>query len=1085
MSHPYLPKLKAGNRFKDPEVNGVWEERTKTDIDNLADAIDVPPGEHRIYSIPDPWARALLFDRALYHPEHSLHRLTTGEWRGVLAILGLKERRNFSNLSVRPVTLGRGPVEPGGFSAVLGTMLPRSENLVTPDTSWEQFHILRWQQVPGSSVPPRAFAFTSPMTLVCAGADYAGRLPSGTIPWFNGSYLTDPVLALSQRERTALSEWVWLLTHHEALQTSRFSGRRGDLIKALEQFAEDLSPGVRAPNPAEVLSESSLGFHSGLYRMLDHPRKGEAGRSTDVLISADRPGNNQYHLVDPSLAMQWNVEAREITIYNDHSLATFGASTGGKISGEFAAGVVWCTPDFFFSPRLMVEAGGSEAFPGAMPVQMVNNPKRRSVVLPLNPAVLNLLTPGNIQKNFSVEWLPDGSAVCRLKLRLRSSNGEERQARIERKYGEEEMIEISNLPLVSIWPNFRLKSNSWKIYYTFQIWAGSAQEEMAATPWSFDEKTVVPRKHNLDSRVFQVAVTSGFPEALICSNRFHDPSRMRDAEAQGVLLLAPPDPLDPPSGGEAVLGVDFGSTGTNVFVKRGDAEPGPITLQNRLFHVTDFSETPRRDLTRKYFVPARDWKAESILSIFHDFGDPANGSNERVPVRDGHVLFPDDPRQFIEGDANRVLANLKWGSERERIAARDFLSQLVLQALAELAVEGVTRVDLRFSFPTAFDKYDYQNFKGHWRYVAESATRNSGMKVEANRDPEVDTAEAINATRFFSEYRGGTERMDTVGGAVTLDIGGGTTDFAVWNENQLLSHSSVLFAGRDLFLRPIAERTSILKEIINNIDLSAAKIAERVEPMNPRLSAVISYHGDDLIRALPTAAARSSVQGLLSLFEIGLCGVMFYAGLLVRRLHEEGTFRPDYRIPIFVGGNGSKIFSWCGHGHFDRDTVIYDRASDAFLAGSSLSGLRVVIVQSERPKAEVAYGLVCPPWKIGRHENMSRPMNAESFIVNGERKPWTDWPSIDDIRGGKLKADRTMPVFAEFLRSIGAVPDQDLLHRLGARVDNHFVKLSTDVEQKYRKDSTLQSVDLRKEPIFIIALRSYLEMQIDAWRRRD
>ena len=67
MPHPYLPKMKPGpaGTFPTPSTERVWDERPNMHLSMLAGSIEIPPAEHRIHSIPDPWARAILFDRAL------------------------------------------------------------------------------------------------------------------------------------------------------------------------------------------------------------------------------------------------------------------------------------------------------------------------------------------------------------------------------------------------------------------------------------------------------------------------------------------------------------------------------------------------------------------------------------------------------------------------------------------------------------------------------------------------------------------------------------------------------------------------------------------------------------------------------------------------------------------------------------------------------------------------------------------------------------------------------------------------------------------------------------------------------------
>ena len=122
MPHAFLPRLKTGtgNAFLAPQAPGVWEDR-ETQLIHLAEGIEIPSDPPRIYSIPDPWARPLLFDRALYDPKHKLHEVVLGEWRGLLAMIGLRERRVFDSLTVRPVMLTAN--RPNSFASVLTELL--------------------------------------------------------------------------------------------------------------------------------------------------------------------------------------------------------------------------------------------------------------------------------------------------------------------------------------------------------------------------------------------------------------------------------------------------------------------------------------------------------------------------------------------------------------------------------------------------------------------------------------------------------------------------------------------------------------------------------------------------------------------------------------------------------------------------------------------------------------------------------------------------------------------------------------------------------------------------------------------------
>ena len=75
-------------------------------------------------------------------------------------------------------------------------------------------------------------------------------------------------------------------------------------------------------------------------------------------------------------------------------------------------------------------------------------------------------------------------------------------------------------------------------------------------------------------------------------------------------------------------------------------------------------------------------------------------------------------------------------------------------------------------------------------------------------------------------------------------------------------------------------------------------------------------------------------------------------------------------------------------------------------------------------------------------------------------------------------------MFSAFLESIGRSVDEDVLDRIGGRVDNRFLKRAQEIEELHRKNPGTKLDDLvRNEPIFIMALKGYLEIEIDAWAR--
>ena len=90
---PLLPKLKEEHSIS-LNASGVWQPQ---DIANIIRSINIDnsqvAGMEGINSIPNIWARPLLFEMALYDNKHILHNRIVQEWRGLMAMLALREMR--------------------------------------------------------------------------------------------------------------------------------------------------------------------------------------------------------------------------------------------------------------------------------------------------------------------------------------------------------------------------------------------------------------------------------------------------------------------------------------------------------------------------------------------------------------------------------------------------------------------------------------------------------------------------------------------------------------------------------------------------------------------------------------------------------------------------------------------------------------------------------------------------------------------------------------------------------------------------------------------------------------------------------
>ncbi len=1167
----YLPRLKAGpeNELTLPANAGVWDnpdqdmrasilakalatQSAKEEKKPAAEETKPKTEDTEIHSIPDPWGRVLLFARGLYDGTHPMHARILGEWRGLLAILALREIRRFNALDAgQSVDLSNARQEGrGSFLRVLAELQPGPDDFIDLNTTFEKFNLLKVRQAPSEYA---VFGMTSASTLVATGASYEGFFDPNDVPWFDGRYLTDPTPFLNKREKTALAEWLHLLRKKISGSQSKTT-RLGDLLKLLESYANGLDAGAQKDPDDSILStDSPLPLIGGIFRHLAGAHNSDiGGEITELEIVSRDKGPTGYVLINTGVRAVLSPDSgqlraeNEIVVYRNFTLESAKGipEETGRTSGSFDGipdGMKWCSANFFFEDTLFYDASNAKGgeFPGCFMAKTSNssNPPQsqvREIVFPLTEDAITLFSGGELVENFSVEWHPDGSATCRLRFTVRTLvkgrqgnvEGARHTVTIEKNYTKSDTTDLQDnvrrlrIPPVCIWPDFSFQDedqgqNSWTRYFLFEYWGGRDTNVFAVRPWGVNteaHRMIALKDENSSDERFQIYPMKRFPEVLVCTMP-SDPDRPRTKigkPPQGLLFLKAPVPKLSNHARTATLGVDFGTTGTTIY-RRIEGDNGPnaterVDFKSRLFQVTSLDIGQFSKLTRQYFIPqgngaenARD--SGRILSVYQVF--PRNGkelyaADDAAAVRDGHVLFPavGDATGFFVGEDSSIHSNMKWGSEHENTAAQGFLTQVCMEALAELVNEGVGKVKVRYSYPTAFHLRDKTRWAGNWKAILRNLQAGTSIAVEPAQDDRL-CREAVAATLYFAVRRG----LAIQQGAVTLDIGGGTTDVAVWNKDDndkpsLLAHLSVLFAGNDIFLAPFREKPEILTMLAGNAPINRLNTVIG-DAYTGLLNAIVAAHGDAMLATIAQKARIPVIEEFLKILEVGLCGIGFYSGLLVGKLVKDGSYvikdgssNNTPTIPIFIGGNGSKLFQWCGLGAFEAETAFYKSFAGSFLAGvgEAVPGLKanVEIHLSDDPKEEVAAGLVAPGTIVRIEDGFVEPMAGEAFKITGSDRPDREWsePLTEaDVASLRAQIDPALPVFARFLKSLDselhfALSDREI-ETIGGRIQNTLNTIAHAITKPPEDSDRIKAEALlRRKPVFFEALSEFLQTRM-------
>lgn len=1077
MTKPILPKLKSTHNVKNFNESGKWDVRKQDSLLKLSSGLKVDKVETDISSIPDMWARPMLFEMALLNPEHVLHKRILGEWRGLLAMLALKEVLQLNGLTASRITLPQlarsqngenedlPVVEQRNFLLTLTKLLPKAS--LATDTSWGVLFVFLYNGQP--------FGMTSPTTLVSTAADYLNRISSQDVRWFDGTHLQDPVEILSPRQRQILAGWISnLITSmgsHKDIDLDRWNLLAG----LLRTFKNDLGSGESR------LGHSSLGIQgteAGLFRYLDKAAEGITDAShVQLLASPGRDPQRPLLVFDRSIAEQWNMSPQNVTVDGAQTLAT--AHPVVKNAD------LWRHENFFNKKVFVIFQ--ENAFPGTVGAgnQSLTLPGSNSNVtplLPLNSKLMEYLTATDLAQRVRWDRTPEG-LVLRLFLQLSGPHGDEAKGstvELTKLYRREDIKTLDNVPILEIWPNFT--APNWQAYYTCYS-TDDVTGTFSATP--FVATGATPSEVQLGGRRKRLYwQSSSYPEAILCTATIADEkSSQRETVEAGLLLLMPPQETQN-QGNSYKVGIDFGAASTTICASTGQ-NSFPVSFENRKTSVTASGDRAQAQLF-DFFVP-RSKSEMPVLSFFQDFNNNPNGQALR-PFLDGHAYLLETAEMF-HPDTVGLAFDLKWSrdqSDRKRVTA--FLTQLCLQTAAELVMRGGNRASWSFSYPTAFSDEQIQGFPTIWSQVTSECTNLSGLAQlgQNGRRSESDAAAVYFVTHCNAA---------TAVGTVFIDIGGSTSDISIWQNNRPVWQTSVLLAGRSIFSNYLWHRPEFLGDF--GIDVSSLIELKNTRPNDRRpfhawTDVLLRYHSEKIFQNLPLHAGTDAVNHLRQHLALGVCSLFYYVGSVLRYMIDEQLYRPE--LPnLFLAGNGSRMFRWLD---IDREGQINALYKAMFASGAQLKDHAFKVDLSQEPKMEAAYGLVSDR-QLPTADNAHGVLAGESFIVeeeleaesNGadrknlqtERASTSSWNTIltPEILTKKLRPPKKLERLVEFINTFnqfaktrGLVPAADLsdgeLEEVRRRLGQNLARYQGSVETS----------EIVVEPIFIVAVRQWLDLRL-------
>ncbi|MEA5572381.1 hypothetical protein [Calothrix sp. UHCC 0171] len=974
--HFFLPTLKPDADVKPIDESGKWDAQGNNAFQNVATSLDykAPREVKSVSSVPTMWARPVSLEMALHNQKYPIREQMIEQWRGMLAAIALAEVRGLP-LKAQLVELGKLKYEEFARSLHL---FPSSVNtLYTLENKdpWEDIYVFLWQ---GKSV-----GLSSPSTLVCPSeeGEWTG------LSWWTQGRLHSPIPYLNASEKSLL--WGWLENLRQDL--NNYNGKKSaiNMIGGLiDEFRADLK--ADTSQPLTLTTEAQffgIPLNRGVLNALNFPVKAPERPSNIRLIgSQDKKEKPHLLIIDPEIAKVWNESPQNIWIHQGKTLAALNVEDLRQ-KRIIWQDVKWIEPKDLFLPEFTF-VNQEDALPGAfLPKEIVPltfESDRITPLIPLNPILLEYLTPEDLISRLKIQPL-NGDAGQQIRvildLPLAGMNAEKssQNYRIQKDYPIKEENALPEVPVLEIWPNFR--TPSWKYYYAFYYDGEYGRDTFQV---NFPEAKQ-PHIFKDGAGAYQMAYLEQFPSYMECQTQ--------DRQLLGLILLKAPSEIQLRS--SWTIGVDFGTSFTNIYVNRtGGAEP--LKLENLHHKVTEFNQETRLPLLYEYFIP-EDFipidKPLPLSSVLTVRGNSTNGNNTtQSPIFDGRIYVPN---MNFKPQQDWIKTNLKWEESKNLAYNQLFLKHLSLHITAIAAKNGVEEIQWSLSYPSAFSRGDRNRYSRTWIDLAKELQQKTGIKQIS---PEADNldyfrSESLAVAQYFADQ----EQHDLVR-TTCIDVGGGTSDISIWQEENLVHQCSVMLAGRDIFSQFLELNPKFLERTFG-INASEVKGLKGTS-FNPKLDVWLRLEGDNwLNNKRAFAADKEDFQGLIQLTAIGTAGLYYYVGLLLNVLHQEGKYEQQEITPVYVGGNGGRFLHWLSEtGRFDRHSEVNELLSRMLSKASGFEDTEVPTRLSENLKDEVACGLVLNQTKlVGLKKKVKDPLVAgEQCEVNGKTIDWNSRLQLEE-----------------------------------------------------------------------------------------
>lgn len=988
MSIAMLPKLKDGKDVT-PWLGSEWKRISSLNeiTKELADVgMDVSSD---LFAIPDVYEKAIRFTNIIRNPDSYRNASEVKDiviWRGILTLLALQavknypisfSKRDFSNYS-------------NGFAKAL-EMEPTerifSSKNDTLDWSWLPFYTVEYNK--------QVIALFSPSTLIYPIVDIDKKLKNTAgLDWYDEErrIFRRPELYLSEDEKILV--YIWLENLYGMLSKIRNTDSNLDL-QVDKTLLSCVMNHIRA-------FQNDLGVE-------DEDRNKRDTVSVDWIL---KDGKCFQSMRDISAASVLNVTMKPEVFLGEKSISLNEVFSEKILCMRFRENpFVNCISSQNYKVEEMDKRDGNWTS---------ENDGEMYALLPLSESFMNVLSgcssdikekiAQNVRLRHGKEY-SDGNERDFILAELNMGNIDFRNFKISKKYYigmgqdyEGTILEEQENMLLCVWPGFYMPK--WNGYYVYckhePLFSGASLYHPVLPDSVYAEKGMHCLKMNR------------FPEEI---------GFLKDGVCYGMIQNKKPLETRAEYTNKATAAVDFGTTGTRVFVKINDGRAEEILLTDEnVLGVWDKVKNiqSKKMLLADEFIPMRDQDDSSnkkLFSVYHYFGEEKMISRMLL---DGNIYMPEDGSLLSDQLENnffantKVITNLKWNMEATGKYFTAFMMQVCMQITAYLYRNyQVADIEWRYSVPSSMSVNHINNMKNVWQNLCLNLKNETGLEHHLMADNMV-VYEGYASSFYFNNIGVGNYPQ----GFYSVDIGGGTTDIALWQKTAkdgeaedsftVCRQLSVKAAGRRILTTAIWDYIEEFCDITRdfpelNDELYVMSQRKRRIGHDPddleyaAIDKIISIHEEALKQVIRRMG--STLPWLLKFrarLAMNISMLMYCLGRMMAGCIKNGSFKNSGSTAPFqicIGGNGGSILDWIELADWDDlDASIKQPYINMFRAGRAyeleriarqraldegrnfsmdpiddwkeierlehLQAIEVQIYKSPAPKQEVAKGLL-------------------------------------------------------------------------------------------------------------------------------